>query len=130
VAASRVFGQGDSFTTGLANNGGVSANSLNGPEGVAAGAQGDVYVADPFNNRVLEYDTSLSHNTTANREFGQTGFARNPAHSNSNGANNLDLPSGAALEAPGHLFVADSGNNRVLEYFTSLANGRGPRFRS
>ena len=37
------------------NNGGVSANSLNQPTGVALDASGNVYVADIYNNRVLEY---------------------------------------------------------------------------
>ena len=35
TTAQRVFGQGGSFTTGIPNNGGLSANSLNYPTGVA-----------------------------------------------------------------------------------------------
>src|SRR5205823_14281362 len=57
----RVFGQGGSFSPlAPCNNGGVSANSLCGPAGVAVDGAGKLYVADAFNNRVLEYNGPLS----------------------------------------------------------------------
>src|SRR5208337_1553495 len=70
-----VFGQLGLFTTNTANNGGVSANSLNGPKALAVDAAGDLYVADYYNSRVLEYYTPLkgSGNTTADLVFGQFG---------------------------------------------------------
>jgi hypothetical protein len=124
MAASHVFGQGGSFTTGLANNGGSpSANSLDSPDGVAVDKQGNVYVADTHNNRVLEYDTPLSTDTIADHVLGQTNFISNTANSTSDGARNLRGPTGVAVDAQGNLFVADNGNNRVLEYFAPLASG-------
>ena len=57
TTATRVYGQGGSFTSNAANNGGVSANSLTQPRAVALDCSGNVYVADIVNNRVLEYGT-------------------------------------------------------------------------
>lgn len=53
--ADLVFGQLGSFTSRGCNNGGVSASSSCGPLDVKADSNGNVYVADPINNRVLEY---------------------------------------------------------------------------
>jgi len=57
-AADRVFGQ-PSMLTGTANIGGVSALSLNFPTAAALDAQGNLYLADDSNNRVLEFDRPL-----------------------------------------------------------------------
>src|ERR1017187_10222297 len=46
TTATRVYGQGGSFTTNNVNNGGVSANSLEDPWGVALDSSGNLYVAD------------------------------------------------------------------------------------
>src|SRR5262249_58577387 len=66
-------GQGGSFTLGTCNTGGVSVTSLCSPGGVAVDAAGNVYVADQSNSRVLEYDTPLVSDVTADRVFGQGG---------------------------------------------------------
>jgi hypothetical protein len=57
TTATRVYGQGGSFTSGTSNNGGVSANSLNNPLGGAISADGKLYIADLSNNRVLRFST-------------------------------------------------------------------------
>jgi hypothetical protein len=55
VSATMVkYGQGGSFITHTANNGGISANSLDNPYCVAVYA-GRLYIADSNNNRVLYY---------------------------------------------------------------------------
>ena len=54
ASANMVFGQDGIFTSNAANNGGVSANSLAYPFGVAVDGNGNLYIADASNNRVLE----------------------------------------------------------------------------
>ena len=44
-----------------------------GPVGVAVDGAGNLYVGDASNHRVLEYDTPLASDTTADRVFGQGG---------------------------------------------------------
>jgi hypothetical protein len=54
--ADRFFGQ-PNFTSNSYNN--IGANSLYQPSGVALDAQGNLYMADFYNSRVLEYDWAL-----------------------------------------------------------------------
>ena len=122
-SASLVFGQADSFASNTANNGGLSANSLNYPTGVAVDANGHLYVADWINHRVLEYTAPLA-DTTANLVFGQGGsFTSNSANNGGLSANSLNYPVGVAVDSSGDLYVADSQNDRVLEYNTPVISG-------
>ena len=114
TTATRVYGQGGSFTTGNGNKGGISANSLNGPYGIALDSNGNLYVADYGNNRVLFYPAG---STTATRVYGQGGsFTTNTTNNGGISANSLDLPTAVALDSSGNLYVADQYNNRVLFY--------------
>src|SRR5258708_2315504 len=54
-AAFAVFGQLGSFVTNIANQGGIGANSLDSPQGVAIDASGNLFVADGNNNRTLVF---------------------------------------------------------------------------
>jgi sugar lactone lactonase YvrE len=119
--ADRVLGQPD-FTSNTANNGGVSANSLD-PSTVALDAQGNLYVADIGNNRVLEYDAPLTTDRTADRVFGQPDFTSNTANNGGVSANSLYNPIGVALDTQGNLYVTELSNSRVLEYDTPLSSG-------
>ena len=116
TAADRVFGQGGSFTSATCNLGGISASSLCQPLDVAVDAAGNLYVADT-NSRVLEYNTPLTTGTVAGLVFGQGGsFTTNTPNNGGISASSLGDPTAMALDAAGNLYVADAGNNRVLEY--------------
>ena len=116
TTATRVYGQGGSFTTGGANKGGVSANSLAFPTGVAVDSSGNLYVADGDNSRVLFY---LSGSTTATRVYGQCGsFTTDTANNGGISANSLENPAGLALDSSNNLYVADAYNSRVLFYLS------------
>jgi hypothetical protein len=114
ATATRVYGQNGSFTTNTANDGGVGANSLYQPFGLALDSSGNLYVSGYINSNVLFYP---SGSTTATRVYGQGGDF-NSATANNGGvsANSLDQPTGVALDSSGNLYVADIYNNRVLEY--------------
>ncbi len=119
--ANLVFGQGGSFTSNFANNGGVSANSLGGPGGIALDADGNLYVVDGENSRVLEFNIPLTNGTTAAMVFGQGGsFTSRSCNNGGLSASSLCDPVGLAVDASGDLFVADTSNCRVLEYDSPL----------
>jgi len=114
TTATRVYGQGGLFSTNSANNGGVSAASLNGPQSVALDSNSNLYVADTYNNRVLFYP---SGSTTATQVYGQGGsFTTSTANNGGVSATSLNNPYGVALDSGGNLYVADYNNNRVLFY--------------
>jgi sugar lactone lactonase YvrE len=120
--ADLVIGQPD-FNSNVANNGGVSASSLQLPIGLAVDATGNLFVADYGNNRVLQYNRPFATDTTADRFIGQPDFTSNAFNNGGLSATSLSFPSGVALDSAGNLWVADYSNNRVLEYNNPIATG-------
>ncbi|MBI3395717.1 MAG: NHL repeat-containing protein [Spirochaetia bacterium] len=114
TTATQVYGQAGSFVTGTANNGGISANSMSEPIGLAVDSAGNVYLADFLNSRALYYP---SGSTTATQVFGQAGnFTTATINNGGISANSLNFPYGAAVDSSGNLYIADTTNNRVLYY--------------
>lgn len=113
TTASQVYAQSGNFTIATA---GTTANTLNGPIGIAVDASGGLYVADANNNRVL-YFPSGSYNT-ATRVYGQSGsFTTSTANKSSLSADSLSNPNYVSVDSSGGLYISDNGNNRVL-YFS------------
>src|SRR4029077_5331771 len=130
-AAKWVFGQGGDFTTNLANIGGVGANSLNGPQGVAVDANGNLFVVDAGNNRALIFFIPIPMasvsgtpgnfgDATADLGFGQPGFTgagcnRGGSITNTSLCTAPFVGVGIALDGADNLYLADTRNNRALE---------------
>lgn len=114
--ADRVIGQGGSFTTGVANSGGLSASSLNYPYGLALDGAGNLFVADSDNSRVLRFDAPLASDAVADGVYGQNGSFTTSQPQIDPSQGNLNQPVAVGLGADGDLFVADTGNNRVLAF--------------
>ncbi len=120
-AATRVYGQAD-LTTNSPNTGGISATSLDKPNGLAVDSTGNLYVADFSNNRVLYYPASCSStpfDCAATRVYGQIGFAESTGVVS---ATSLWLPTEVAVDSSGDLYVADWYNSRVLYYPASCSS--------
>jgi hypothetical protein len=116
--ADRVFGQPDLWSN-FANNGGVLASTLHYPAGVAVDAAGNLWVADRGNNRVLGYAGPLAGDElerSADIVLGQPDFSTRAENNGSLSARSLLRPWGVAVDSLGNVWVADLGNNRVLEY--------------
>jgi hypothetical protein len=112
TTASRVYGQLGSFTSSRQNNGGISANSLAFPRGVAFDNASNVYIADSSNNRVLVYAPG---STTASRVFGQFGFTSFSGQGISASSLSTFAP-GVAVDSASNVYIADQGYDRVLMY--------------
>lgn len=121
--ADHVFGQYGDFTCRAKNNDGfcnnnpccASASSLYNPIGIALDAVGSLYIADWANHRILRFDSPLTSDTLADAVIGQPDLSSN-TFDNGGPAHGLQLPIDIAFDPAGRLFVADSGNNRVLVY--------------
>lgn len=122
-AADLVIGQPD-LNSGVSNNGGVSATSLYQQQGIAVDAAGNLYVADLFNNRVLEYDDPASNDAAADRVFGQPNFTSDTENNGGISASSLRQPFDMDLDAAGNLYIGDWGNSRILIYDNPLASDR------
>jgi len=98
------------------------ARDLNGPSGIAIDGSVSppiLYVSDTGNNRVLAWRdaTGFQNGAPADLVIGQRDFnttlEAGPGTSLSTG---LRSPTGIAVDGQGNVYVADSGNNRILRY--------------
>jgi kumamolisin len=87
-----------------------SAARLNSPEGIAADASGNVYVADSGNNAIRKVSPSGAVTTLAGSPDGSAGSADGFGTSA-----RFNLPTGVAVDASGNVFVADSNNDTIRE---------------
>jgi uncharacterized protein (TIGR03437 family) len=119
--ATLVIGQPDGFSSGI--NGEVndanrpSSTRLYVPAGVAVDANGNLYVADRGNGRVLRFPRPFDQPNlslqTANLVLGQSDFT-SPRDSSVNRIK-MSAPYGLAfMQLEGHLLVSDMQDNRVL----------------
>jgi sugar lactone lactonase YvrE len=126
-----VLGQPDLFSY-KCNNGvaagdiaGLGADSLCGPARMTVDQDGNLYVADSGNNRVLVYNTPFNPASgepgagdgSADFVYGQAGaFTTRTCNPSGANATTLCNPSSSALDGAGNIYIADAGNNRVLEF--------------
>ena len=118
MAASLVIGQ-QKFTQ---SGGGNSAKNLSRPEAEAFGPNGELWVVDTSNNRVLGYPAPQASGMAATVALGQPNLTGHSAGTSPN-ASNLWEPSGVAVNGSGDIAVADTINNRVLLYDCPCTTG-------
>ena len=139
VSANRVLGQDrfDTFSINLIEGRefaftSQSTQGLLGDAALAVDSTGDtphLYVADPYNNRVLGFKDArkLTPGTKADIVIGQpdmqTALCNSPSGDpNQPTKSNLCGPIGLLVDSGGNLYVADSGNGRVLRFPTPFAH--------
>jgi uncharacterized protein (TIGR03437 family) len=110
IAPDAVIGQVD-FTSALSSV--VTASSLRAPAGLAFGPDGNLFVADSGNNRVLEFLAGAGTRASAIRVYGQPSFNSSMASAQVS-AQTLTGPLGIFVDTAFNLYVADTGANRVL----------------
>jgi sugar lactone lactonase YvrE len=96
-------------TQGFSGDGGIAtAAELNSPFGVKVDAQGNLYIADTFNNRIRKVTRAGFISTVAGGVtggFGGDGGAATSAL--------LSAPFGVDVDPGGTLYIADTFNNRI-----------------
>jgi sugar lactone lactonase YvrE len=131
TVADRVFGHFGSFTDLYCNTtGNAGADTLCHPGAVALDNSGNLYVADTNNSRVLVFENPLATDTVADKVFGQSDFTSRFCNAGAGydhaTANTLCFPSGVAVDGAGALYIADNTNQRVLQFDSPLATDAVP----
>ncbi len=117
-AANVVLGQG-SFST---NASGTSASTMGSPAATAVDELGNLYVSDTYNCRVLEFLPPYTDGEAAQVVIGKPDA--NTSCGGPASATNLGHTAGLAFDQAGNLWVADSGNNRVLRFKPPFKTGK------
>ncbi len=96
------------------DNGPAIRAQLNGPQGVAVDAAGNLYIVDAQNNVIRRVSTTGIITTIAGT--GTSGFSGDGGQATSA---QLAKPQAVAVDTAGNVYIADSGNNRVRQVSTS-----------
>jgi sugar lactone lactonase YvrE len=109
-SAGVVLGQPDFVSNSSAD---LTATGLNLPQDVAEDNEGNLYVSDLVNDRVLQFKPPFTNGMAASLVIGQPNFYADDGSTTQNG---LWEPSGLTFDGSGNLWVADWYNSRVLQY--------------
>ena len=128
MAASLEIGQ-PAFTSWDQCSPTPSASCL-APAAVAFDAGGNLWVADPPDNRVLEFAPPFTNGMAACLVLGQPDFtsgalkatAANAFYFHSSGASAVEEDGGLWFDSSGDLLVGDGGNERILVFTPPFSN--------
>ena len=100
---------------GFSGDGGPATSAeLNNPDAVALDLNGNLYIADQFNQRIRKVDSSGTITTVAGNGTAAFGGDGGPATSAS-----LNYPGGLIVDSSGNIYFADDLNFRVREVSAS-----------
>lgn len=116
MPATLVLGQKDFESTAA----GIGASRLSLPMDAAFDRNGNLWIADLANNRVLAFAPPFHNGTNASLVVGQPDFSSTGSNTTQN---RLIAPYAIAFDASGNLWVADAGNSRVLEFQQPFSTG-------
>ena len=127
--ADAVLGQADFTSNDPNRRRNPAANSLRSPMDVYVDASGNLWASDWLNHRVLRYDNvaAKADGADADGVLGQESFTTNLRiwKDGNTDADSFVYPSGVAVGSDGALWVADTGNSRVLRFDNASSKADG-----
>ncbi len=120
AAAEAVLGQ----SAFLMSTPGVSATVMREPFDVAIDPDGNLWVADMGNHRVLRFDdaATIATGAAATRVFGQPDMISSTSGTD---ADQLNRPSSLDFDSAGNLYIGDGDNARVLIHLNPASKSDG-----
>lgn len=125
-----VIGQRDFNRTLPEGPAGSLSIGLSSPVALAVDRQGNLYVADAGNNRILRYKTPFQQTESLKEPdmvIGQPNREERAANNGGVSEKSIALTRGGALlrsglafDSSGNLWFSDSGNNRILRYSSTV----------
>ncbi len=115
-SASLVIGQKDFTSRGYS----TSQTGFHLPGTAIFDSSGNMWVADVANNRILEFKPPFATGMQASFVIGQKDFTTKSQATTQSG---LAFPFALAFDSSGNLWVAETLNNRVLEFKPPFSNG-------
>ena len=104
----------------FAGGGGTALlTTFNGPRGVAIDSNGNIYVGDVSNHRVIRIDGATKNSSVFAGTTGSSGFSGDGGAATSA---QLNEPYGVAVDSNGNVFIADTGNRRIRRVLISTGN--------
>jgi hypothetical protein len=91
------------YTLGATGESGDDFGHFNEPSGVALDANGNIYVADRYNNRVQVFSNSGAYLTTIGGDWGSN-------------VGRFCEPTGVDVDSAGNVYIADHHNQRIQKY--------------
>lgn len=117
MSASIVLGEPDMNTS----TGGTTATTLSCPSGLTFDSQGNLWVSDYDNSRIVEYKAPFTNGMAASVALGQADLNSSTCATS---ATALCYPwEGLAFDGKGNFFVADYNNCRIVEYQPPFTTG-------
>ena len=136
VYADLVIGQRDKVSNSALGPGTSLRSGLNRPTGLAVDPQGNLYVVDSGNNRILRFPRPFDHTgdlQIPDLVIGQKSLDTNGPNTGGVSASTIAVNIGnnvyrasLAFDASGNLYFTDAGNNRVLRYPASVLGAGAP----
>jgi sugar lactone lactonase YvrE len=122
AGADAVFGQTDF----VSNAKGAAANKMSNPTSVAVDKNGNLYVGERGNSRILIFlnAQSKANGAAADIVLGKSDFADGTTPTSAN-RGNIYIPYALAVDKTNNLYVADGGFNRLLVYYNAPSKKSG-----
>ena len=118
-AASVVIGQSNSTSPMFSITETATQQRLAYPISLSFDSSGNLWVDDSLDGRIVAFAPPFSNDESASLVIGQPDFTTGgPSYSSQTSQSDLHFPHGIAFDSSGDLWVADSINNRVVEFAT------------
>jgi len=115
-----VLGQANFTSVDEDGGGTVNAGVMDNPRGICFDGSGNLWVIERDNRRIVQFVPPFSSGMYASVVLGQPDFTTDSAQTLS--ARSLQFPIGGIFDSSGNLWVADSGNHRVLRFSPPFSN--------